>query len=256
MTFDVKKHLIKVQGGKEYLPVAQRLVWFREEHPDWSIVTEPVMIDTEKGHAIFKATVYTSEGKAVGSGTKMETSRGFPDFVEKAETGSIGRALAVCGYGTQFAPELEEGERIVDSPQHTKFTCSTCKRDVPLAVARKSAEHFNGAIYCVECGKAARGNGKPEPDYDGDATAKPLLEMPTDQESATRTELAAVITKLFGDKTKFNTPVHGMNWLQKHYGLSISDLLKQSADMLLTIKEAAENHTLRGGASRGASPAL
>ena len=41
--FDVKKALIKVQGGKEYLPVASRLVWFREEHPDWAIVTEPVM---------------------------------------------------------------------------------------------------------------------------------------------------------------------------------------------------------------------
>jgi hypothetical protein len=115
--FDVKKALIKVQGGKEYLPVAQRLVWFREDHPDWAIVTEPITVDIEKGYAIFKATVSNAEGKPIGSGTKMETARGFADFTEKAETGAIGRALAVCGYGTQFAPELEEGERIVDSPQ-------------------------------------------------------------------------------------------------------------------------------------------
>ena len=47
----------------------------------------------------------------------METARGFPDYVEKAETGAIGRALGVLGYGTQFAPEFDEGtERIVDSP--------------------------------------------------------------------------------------------------------------------------------------------
>ena len=38
--------------------------------------------------------------------------------MEKAETGSIGRALAYCGYGTQFAAsELEEApERPVDAP--------------------------------------------------------------------------------------------------------------------------------------------
>ena len=37
--------------------------------------------------------------------------------MEKAETGSIGRALALLGYGTQFcADELDEGDRIVDAP--------------------------------------------------------------------------------------------------------------------------------------------
>jgi ribosomal protein S27AE len=36
--------------------------------------------------------------------------------MEKAETGSVGRALSLCGYGTQFASELEEGQRIVDAP--------------------------------------------------------------------------------------------------------------------------------------------
>jgi hypothetical protein len=36
--------------------------------------------------------------------------------MEKAETGAIGRALALIGYGTQFAPEMDEEDRIVDSP--------------------------------------------------------------------------------------------------------------------------------------------
>lgn len=116
MAFNVKKHLIRVQGGREYLPVAFRLVWFREEHPDWGIDTRPVVVDVEKGVAVFQANVYNEEGRLLASGTKMETARGFPDFVEKAETGSIGRALGVLGYGTQFAPEFDEGERVVDSP--------------------------------------------------------------------------------------------------------------------------------------------
>ncbi len=36
--------------------------------------------------------------------------------LEKSETGAIGRALALCGFGTQFTPELDEGERLADSP--------------------------------------------------------------------------------------------------------------------------------------------
>ena len=44
----------------------------------------------------------------------------FADYLEKAETRAVGRALAMCGYGTQFAPELEERERIVDSPVKTE----------------------------------------------------------------------------------------------------------------------------------------
>lgn len=122
MTFDVKKHLIKVQGGRQYLPVAARLVWFRDEHPDWGIETRPVAIDTEKQYAIFEAFVYNAEGKLMAKGTKMENVRGFPDYIEKSETGSIGRALAVCGYGTQFAPDLDEttAGRVVDSPQRSR----------------------------------------------------------------------------------------------------------------------------------------
>ncbi len=141
MAFNVKEHLINL-NGKAYLPVAWRLVWFREEHPDWGIVTEPVHIDTEKGIAVFKATVYNAEGMAIGSGTKSETARGFVDFIEKAETGSIGRALAVCGFGTQFDPELDEGDRIVDSPQEPKQP-----QGAATPAGRPITEKQRGLIY-------------------------------------------------------------------------------------------------------------
>ena len=117
MAFDKSKYLIKVQGGREYLPVAARLVWFREEHPDWSIITSPVEINLEKQYAIFNATIMNADGKVMATATKMENVRGFGDYLEKAETGAVGRALAYCGYGTQFAPELEEGAgRPADAP--------------------------------------------------------------------------------------------------------------------------------------------
>ena len=154
MTFDVKKHLIKVQGGREYLPVASRLVWFRQEHPDWGIETRPVEIDIDKGYAVFEAVVYNAEGKLMAKGTKMETARGFSDYIEKAETGSIGRALAVCGFGTQFAPELEEGERIVDSPLpigEPFFAGAGTKRGSAGPVSGSSAS--GGSYECGGCGK-------------------------------------------------------------------------------------------------------
>ena len=116
MTFDPKRHLMKVQG-RAYLPVSARLVWFRSEHPDWGIVTAPVEINMEKQYAIFSASIFSAEGKLMATATKMENVKGFPDYLEKAETGAVGRALAYCGYGTQFAPELEEGGRFADAPQ-------------------------------------------------------------------------------------------------------------------------------------------
>ena len=113
--FDPTRHLTKIQG-KNYLEVKWRLVWMRNEHPDWSIETEPVEINTDKKYVIFSAMVKDETGRVIATGTKAESKNGFADYLEKAETGAVGRALALCGYGTQFAPELNEAQRIVDAP--------------------------------------------------------------------------------------------------------------------------------------------
>ena len=119
MAFDFKRHLIKVQGGRTYLPVSARIVWFRQEHPDWSIETEMVELNHEKQYAIFRARISDGDGKLMATGTKKEDVKGFGDYLEKAETGSVGRALALCGFGTQFSPEMDETGpgRFADSPQ-------------------------------------------------------------------------------------------------------------------------------------------
>lgn len=92
-------------GAQEYLDVKWRLLWLRREHPDAEIVTEHVKIDETS--AIFKATVSVpSGGRATGYGS--ETAGDFGDFIEKAETKAIGRALNALGYGAQFAEGDEE----------------------------------------------------------------------------------------------------------------------------------------------------
>lgn len=113
--FDASAHMMKLKG-KDYLQVAWRLVWFREERPLWSIDTELVAHDADTKHAIFKATIADENGVKKSTGYGSESVKDFGDYIEKAETKAVGRALAMLGYGTQFAPDLDEGERIVDSP--------------------------------------------------------------------------------------------------------------------------------------------
>lgn len=125
--------------GKDYLEVKYRLVWFREDHPDWSIETEFVSI-TDKS-ACAKAAVRDSTGRIIATSHKFENERGFPDFLEKAETGAIGRALALIGYGTQFcADELDEGDRIVDSPVSTRaaYAAGSASSSVPNVLGAQS----------------------------------------------------------------------------------------------------------------------
>lgn len=100
--------------GKAYLQVAHRLVWFREINPLWGIETK--MKECQDDYSIAYAEIKDDKGRIVATAHKREDTKGFADHMEKAETGAIGRALALCGFGTQFADELDETPRIVDSP--------------------------------------------------------------------------------------------------------------------------------------------
>ncbi len=103
---------LKVEA--DYLPVAPRIAWFRMINPDWSIITKEVK--SAKKAVVMKAIIKNADGRVIATARKKETEAGFADYIEKAETGAIGRALAMCGYGTLQAPEFDEGERIADAP--------------------------------------------------------------------------------------------------------------------------------------------
>lgn len=107
--------------GKPYMMVAHRIVWFNEdtEGGSFSIETENLVLTEDR--SVIKATVkvFDKDGKLIkqGVGTKSESKKDFGDFIEKAETGAIGRAITMLGYGTAYAlADLDEGERIIDSP--------------------------------------------------------------------------------------------------------------------------------------------
>ena len=128
--FDPMKYMLKLPKHKkvslpngqvrfekteaDYLPVAARIAWFRREHHFWGIITEVEQLADKA--VIMKATIKDNFGNVIATARKKETEAGFPDYIEKAETGAIGRALAMCGYGTLQAPEFDEQDRLADSP--------------------------------------------------------------------------------------------------------------------------------------------
>jgi hypothetical protein len=123
MSFDPRQHLMNLKG-QDYLPVAARLIWLNEEAARYTIQSQ--ILKLEDIYAIVQATVivFDETGTAIktATATKREDKTHFPDYLEKAETGAIGRALGMLGYGTQFAPEFDESTglletRVVDKPQ-------------------------------------------------------------------------------------------------------------------------------------------
>jgi hypothetical protein len=208
-TFNPREHLIELkskQGTQEYLPVQWRLVWFREACPQGEILTELITLDLDretqeegyawnnetrrsekvvklaKGYAMFKATVKDGKG-GIATGYKSEKAASFSEYAEKAETGAIGRALAALGYGTQFAPELNEEHRIVDAPvdRGTPSTDGNGYGRKPLASVRPplpantgktngtaTEEHASDALATEQqlnsIRKLCQHLGKPEPE--------------------------------------------------------------------------------------------
>jgi len=139
--FDPQKHLMQIKG-KDYMTVQNRMIWFLHDQramigaglasTSYVIQTDLIEIDRTQGWAHFKTyvrDVLGNEATMYGS----ESVKDFPDYIEKASTKSLGRALLLLGYGTAFADEFDEGERPVDSPVQRP---QNAQRTQPPAPAR------------------------------------------------------------------------------------------------------------------------
>lgn len=60
--FNPAEKLTQIKG-KDYLEVKWRLVWLREEHPDWGVETE--VVERGNGWALCKATIKNADGRVI-----------------------------------------------------------------------------------------------------------------------------------------------------------------------------------------------
>lgn len=109
----MKTRTISLQG-KEYAQVKDRLNEFRKENPRGLIETTPTI--QADGQIMFKTRIVkdkADETSAEATGHALGQNKGAKAF-EKLETISVGRALALLGYGSDGAiassEEMEEFE--------------------------------------------------------------------------------------------------------------------------------------------------
>src|SRR5437870_3561011 len=92
MPAHVRKGLVTVKDGGLYLKAAYRVLWMREEHPEWSLITTIEYADYEAGFAVLKAVIIDESGRTLAT-AHSEESRGKLPYLKKAETGAIARVL-------------------------------------------------------------------------------------------------------------------------------------------------------------------
>ena len=87
--------------GKEYVEVSERVKFFRETYPNWSLTTDVVeMNDT---YCVLRASIADETGRVVATGMAREvngdTYINKTSYVENCETSAWGRALGNMAIG-------------------------------------------------------------------------------------------------------------------------------------------------------------
>jgi len=133
--------IITIQGGKQYQKVPFRVHNFRKDHPaesGWDIQTEIITeyprdyANKTPGYIIFRCQILNPDGNVVATGHGYNTTADGNKYLEKAETVSIGRALAffnpmfsgesmeIASYEEMekagFKEELQGVNNIIDNP--------------------------------------------------------------------------------------------------------------------------------------------
>jgi len=105
---NIESGIVRIHD-KDYRTVALRIKEFRKEHPDWSVITEVVEMNTEG--VVVKATCLDDRKQIRSTGLAEEnrtTGINKTSALENAETSAVGRALAFLGYAGSCIASAEE----------------------------------------------------------------------------------------------------------------------------------------------------
>jgi len=131
--FLVTKERIREDGivvTEQYLPVKHRVRWFRMNHPNGKISSEPEVLTDANGrlYCMAEAKVYTEATNDVEAylanafGVKYfdDTTDIGRNFIQTACTAAVGKALAFAGYGTEECDASEISDDVIaDQPMIT-----------------------------------------------------------------------------------------------------------------------------------------
>ena len=103
--------------GSDYVMVKERLIFFRENYPNFRLISEVIQLDEK--HCVIKAVVLNDQNIAIATGIACEVNGSSNinkgSYVENCETSAWGRALGNMGIGieTDIASAEEMANRIV-----------------------------------------------------------------------------------------------------------------------------------------------
>lgn len=114
--------------GKQYVEVNERLIYFRNNYPNFSLTSE-VLEKTDKSILIL-ATITNAEGKVISTGMAEEekgsTFINKTSYVENCETSAWGRALANFGIGLDTSvASADEVKNAIANQESTKAPSKT-----------------------------------------------------------------------------------------------------------------------------------
>ena len=182
---------------EDYEDVASRIKRFRADHPDSRIITHALSDPNLKDWVVIRAEVFltSADTAPAASGIAQEhPGQGANQtcWWENAETSSIGRALANCGYSGDKRPSREEMQKTErpayqprpqaapPRPMYPAQTadgeikpCYKCLAPVRMMTENNKTERYNsdGSLHFKSCGTARTGYESPAPAGDIAAAA-------------------------------------------------------------------------------------
>jgi len=166
---------VKLQGGKLYSKVVDRLRAFRADYPSsdgWTIQTHIHTLTDD--YVIFECHISSPDQVIVSTG------HGFNGIakekgLEKAETVSVGRALAF------FDPMYGGDYELASSDEMEKFNSNTTSLPVPPVNTPPQKPIGNGVDQLVDRAiETMKGNGDEKTIPFGKYTGTPLQQLPGD----------------------------------------------------------------------------
>lgn len=135
--------------GKDYVEVAERLRYLRENHPELRVSTEILKMDDDQ--VVFRASLYDAEDHLLATGhaheEKAASRINATSFVENAETSAVGRCLGMWGIGllggVASADEVVHAIARQDAPKVEKKTAPQPETN---SLEKQVAARFNGAL--------------------------------------------------------------------------------------------------------------